>query len=88
MQQLKATMRDDPTEKAVKHGNRSHYDLNERVAQKAHELMQKQRLELIAKHGPGYLDAPVTDEMLMDEDPIPLWDPVPSIASLENRLRK
>jgi hypothetical protein len=88
LRHLRETIKDDPAEKVLKRAQRGHYNLNHRVAERAHELMQKQRLELIAKYGEGYMDAPLTRERFMDVNPVPLWDPIPSVASLMNRLKR
>jgi hypothetical protein len=87
LQQLKEEMKHDPDERALKRELRGSYNINRRVAERAHERMERRQRELVAKYGAGYMDAPITEAEGMDPDPVPLWRDIPSVASLVKRLK-
>jgi hypothetical protein len=87
---LRETLKRDKSELDFKKDFRAQgqdYNLNERTVEKAHELLTQRRQQLVDRYGEGFMDAPITPEDLTDPDPIPLWDPVPSVSALARRLR-
>ena len=59
LRQLRAEMKRDPHERALKHELRGAYVINERVAQRAHDLLLEQKEAQQQEHGAAFVDRPL-----------------------------
>jgi hypothetical protein len=56
LKKLKDYLKHDPHEKTLKH--QGHYDLNQRTAERAHQLLQERKVERQQEYGDDYVDTP------------------------------
>jgi hypothetical protein len=56
LKKLKDYLKHDPQEKTLKH--LGHYDLNQRTAERAHQLLQERKLKRQQEYGDDYVDTP------------------------------